>query len=75
MTTTAKYADALLRERGHGGLYEWAMIQRARVRPPSYEEVAVLLRHATGGEVEIGGQMLRRWLLQLEIEREVTDRD
>lgn len=32
-----------LREQGRAGLYEWAMEQRARVRPPSYEEVAVMV--------------------------------
>lgn len=69
MSTQAVLADILLRDAGHGGLWEWAMNQRRAVRPPNLEEVAHRLVDATDGRVKVGGDMLRKWLLAAEIEQ------
>lgn len=50
------------------------MEQRRSVRPPNWEEVARRLVEATDGRVQIGGEMLRKWLIAAEAEREAADR-
>ncbi|MGP5696201.1 hypothetical protein [Brachybacterium alimentarium] len=70
MTTQAQRADGLLQESGHGGLWEWAMEQRRTVRPPNWGELAYRLLMDTGGAVQIKGEMLRKWLLVAEAERD-----
>lgn len=69
MTTNARIADILLTQKGYDGLYDWAMDQRRRVSPPSWEQVATALAQETEGEVKVRGQMLRIWLLRIEAER------
>lgn len=70
MSTQATLADLLLRESGHGGLWEWAMDQRRSVRPAPWDEVAYRLTQETGGKIQIRGAMLRKWVEAAEIERE-----
>lgn len=62
-------AERLLVESGRGGLWEWAMDERRSVRPPNWDELAYRLAAATGGAVQIKGEMLRKWLLAAESER------
>ncbi|MGP9747221.1 hypothetical protein [Brachybacterium sp. AOP29-B2-41] len=66
MRSQAPYADLLLRQSGHGGLWEWAMGQRRSVRPPNWAELAVRLTTETEGAVVVKGDMLRKWLLAAE---------
>ena len=70
MRTKAKLADLLLREAGHGGLLPWAMEQRRRVKPPNWDEVAERLESATSGDVEVSGEILRKWLIAAEAEED-----
>lgn len=74
MRSPAPYADLLLRQSGHGGLWEWAMEQRRFVRPPSWAKVADQLALETGGAVVVKGEMLRKWLLAAE-ETRASSRD
>ncbi|MGO1926384.1 MAG: hypothetical protein ACTIMA_05530 [Brachybacterium tyrofermentans] len=69
MTPNADRADLLLRQAGHGGLWEWAMEQRRSVRPPNWGELAYRLVVDTDGAVQVKGEMLRKWLLAAESER------
>lgn len=69
MSTQAVLADVLLREAGHDGLWEWAMEQRKSVRPPSWDEVARRLSDVTSGQIKVGAQMLRKWVLAAEAEQ------
>ncbi|MGP5681353.1 hypothetical protein, partial [Brachybacterium alimentarium] len=62
MTPNADRADLLLRQAGHGGLWEWAMEQRRSVRPPNWGELAYRLVVDTDGAVQVKGEMLRKWL-------------
>lgn len=66
MRSQAPYADLLLRQLGHGGLWEWAMERRRSVRPPNWAELAERLASETDGAVVIKGEMLRKWLLTAE---------
>lgn len=70
MRSQAPYADLLLRQSGHGGLWEWAMEQRRSVRPPNWAELADRLATETGGAVVVKGEMLRKWLIAAEETRE-----
>lgn len=63
-------AECLLAKTGHGGLWEWAMGERRSVRPPNWDELAYRLAAATDGEIQIKGEMLRKWLLTAEAERD-----
>ncbi|MGO2585820.1 MAG: hypothetical protein ACTH9F_10800 [Brachybacterium tyrofermentans] len=45
------------------------MVQRRSVRPPNWNELAYRLLVDTDGEVQIKGEMLRKWLLAAESER------
>lgn len=45
------------------------MDERRSVRPPNWDELAYRLAAATGGAVQIKGEMLRKWLLTAEAER------
>lgn len=75
MSVQARLADALLREKGHGGLWEWAMDQRRSVRPLPWDEVATRLTDVTDGEIQVKGVMLRKWVTAAEAERcEAGDR-
>jgi hypothetical protein len=69
MRSQAPYADLLLRQSGHGGLWEWAMEQRRSVRPPNWAELAERLAAETHGAVVVKGEMLRKWLLAAEVAR------
>lgn len=66
MRSQAPYADLLLRQSGHGGLWEWAMEQRRSVRPLSWAKLAERLAAETGGAIVIKGDMMRKWLLAAE---------
>lgn len=66
MRSQAPYADLLLHQLGHGGLWEWAMEQRRSVRPPNWAELAERLAAETDGAVIVKGEMLRKWLLTAE---------
>ncbi|MGP5097363.1 hypothetical protein ACTXJ1_04980 [Brachybacterium alimentarium] len=46
------------------------MEQRRTVRPPNWGELAYRLLMDTGGAVQIKGEMLRKWLLVAEAERD-----
>lgn len=70
MSAKARLADLLLRDAGHGGLWEWAMEQRRRVKPPNWDEVAERLEEATEGQISVRGDVLRRWLLAAEAARD-----
>lgn len=70
MRSQAPYADLLLRNSGHGGLWEWAMEQRRCVRPPNWSELAERLAGETDGAVVVKGEMLRKWLLAAEDTRD-----
>ena len=72
MSARAILADALLRVSGDGGLWEWAMDQRRSVKPANWDEVARRLALATDGEISIRGDMLRKWLLAAEAERDAV---
>lgn len=69
MRSQAPYADLLLRQAGRGGLWEWAMDQRRSVRPMSWSELADRLARETEGQVQVKGEMLRKWLLSAEAAR------
>ena len=69
MRSQAPYADLLLRQAGRGGLWEWAMDQRRSVRPKSWSELAELLTRETNGQIQVKGEMLRKWLLSAEAAR------
>ncbi|GAA1303176.1 hypothetical protein GCM10009591_05880 [Brachybacterium tyrofermentans] len=47
------------------------MVQRRSVRPPNWNELAYRLLVDTDGEVQIKGEMLRKWLLAAEAERDI----
>lgn len=63
-------AERSLVDAGYGGLWEWAMRERRSVRPPNWDELAYRLAAATDGEIQIKGEMLRKWLLAAEAERD-----
>lgn len=46
------------------------MGERRSVRPPNWDELAYRLTAATDGEIQIKGEMLRKWLLTAEAERD-----
>jgi hypothetical protein len=69
MSARATLADHLLREAGHGGLWEWAMDQRRTVSPPSWELLADRLADETEGAIRVRGTMLRRWIAAAEAQR------
>lgn len=46
------------------------MGERRSVRPPNWDELAYRLTAATDGEIQIKGEMLRKWLLAAEAERD-----
>lgn len=66
---SARLADRILREQGHGGLLEWGLTQRAAVIPPNWDEVAQRLRSATDGEADVTGRVLRMWMIAAERSR------
>lgn len=66
---SARLADRIIQEQGHGGLLEWGLAQRATVIPPTWEEVAQRLRTATNGEIEVTGRVLRMWMIAAERSR------
>lgn len=63
---SARLADRILQEQGHGGLLEWGLAQRAAVIPPNWDEVARRLREATEGEADVTGRVVRMWMLAAE---------
>lgn len=66
---SARLADRILREQGHGGLLEWGLAQRNTVIPPNWDEVAQRLRSATEGEADVTGRVLRTWMITAEQSR------
>ncbi|GAB4097661.1 hypothetical protein GCM10028787_31360 [Brachybacterium horti] len=64
MSANARLADLLLKD--HGGLYEWCMDQRKGVSSKSWDAVAVELAEATGGQVKVGGRIVRNWCAAIE---------
>lgn len=69
MNTQAHLADLLLRNAGHGGLWEWAMDERRTVSPPPWDTLAYRLTARTDGTIQVRGAMLRRWVSAAESER------
>lgn len=62
-------ANVLLRDKGYGGLWEWAMDQRRSATPMSWDEVAYRLGPATDGTIQVQGRVLRRWVIAAEGQR------